>query len=67
MYAPVEVVPVEPVALEVVSFEAMVHGGATGVTAPETVAANACRLNGHADRKHDCQCGERHEGHLLWT
>jgi len=54
------------VALKVVSLEAMVHGGATGVTAPETVA-NACRLDGHADRKHDRQCGERHEGHLLWT
>jgi len=66
MYAPVEVVPVEPVALKVVSLEAMVHGWATGVTAPETVA-NACRLDGHADRKHDRQCGERHEGRLFWT
>jgi len=62
MYAPVEVVPVEPVALKVVSLEAMVHGWAT----PETVA-NACRLDGHADRKHDRQCGERHEGRLFWT
>src|SRR5882724_8679334 len=41
--------------------EAMVHGGSTEVTAPDSVTAHVSRLAGRADRKHDRECGERQE------
>src|SRR6266446_9360841 len=46
---------VEVVALEMVPLETIVHAS-TGMTAPETVTANACRLAGRGVCKRDRQC-----------
>jgi hypothetical protein len=48
-----------------VSIEALVADGPTGMAAPEPVAAPTLTANGRmagpSDGKHDRQCGERHE------
>jgi len=56
----------------VVPIETVVHAAPDCVTAPEavtapTVTAPASRLAGRMNRKHDRQCGERHECQLLRT
>src|SRR5262249_10042994 len=65
--AAVEVVPLEPVPLEVVAFEAMVHSGSARMTAPEAVTARARGLNRRIDRKRYRQCGEHNECRRLRT
>jgi len=46
-------VPLEMVPVEVAALEAIMRGGSTGMTAPETVTVNARRSAGRGGRKHD--------------